>query len=196
MNAPLAGLPSLPVDGTVPAYSARRTARMVELGERRQIEGDPPVLKGIDPLLNGDLLKILDDMGHGDELLLVDRNFPARAAGKPLVQLGEVTAVRAMTAILSVFPLDAFVDQPLARMEVENDPAIVLPTQKAVLELAQAGHELPIDFAVIPRFEFYERAKNVYAIVHVLEEQPYSCFILQKGVVFPPGVSRSTLAAG
>jgi L-fucose mutarotase len=81
-------------------------------------------------------------------------------------------------------------------MEVENDASIVLPTQKAVLELAQSGHELPLDYDVIPRLDFYERAKQAYAIVHVLEDQPYSCFILKKGVVFPAGVSRSALAAG
>lgn len=152
------------------------------------------MLKGIDPILNGDLLKILDDMGHGDELLLVDRNYPAHAAGKPLVTLGEVSAVRAATAILSVFPLDVYLDEPLARMEIEDDASLVSPTQQAVIDLATAGHDGPLGVAVVPRLEFYQRAKNVYAIVHMLEDQPYSCFILTKGVVFPAGVTRDGLA--
>ena len=70
------------------------------------------MLKGIDPLLSGDLLKILDDMGHGDQLLLVDRNYPAAASGKPVIRLGEVGVLRAARAILSVLPLASFIDHP------------------------------------------------------------------------------------
>ncbi|GAA3877329.1 RbsD/FucU family protein [Leifsonia kafniensis] len=142
------------------------------------------MLKGIDPLLNGDLLKILDDMGHGDQLLLVDRNYPAFASGRPVIRLGEATAVRALEAILSVFPLDSYVETPLERMEVDDDPSIVTESQAAVLELARAAHDRPLEFGIIPRLDFYQRAKNAYAIVHILETLPYSCFLLQKGVVF------------
>jgi len=142
------------------------------------------MLKGIDPVLNGDLLKILDDMGHGDQVLLVDRNYPAAAAGKPLVRLGEISVVRALTAILGVFPLDSYVEHPLERMEVDDDPSIVTSTQAQVLELARASHDRPLDYAVVPRLDFYQRARNVYAVVHTLDAQPYGCFILQKGVVF------------
>jgi L-fucose mutarotase len=143
------------------------------------------MLKGIDPLLNGDLLKILDDMGHGDQLLVVDRNYPAHASGKPLVWLGEDSMVRAATAILSVLPLDTFVDRPLARMEVDNDPTIVTPIQQSVLDLAQRDHASPLEYEVIPRLAFYDRAKQVFAVVKTLEDQPYACFILTKGVIFP-----------
>lgn len=142
------------------------------------------MLKGIDPLLSGELLRILDEMGHGDQLLLVDRNYPAQASGKPVVRLGEVTTLRAATAILSVFPLDSFVDTPLERMEVNDDPAVVTESQEAILEVARSVHERPLDFGVIPRVEFYRRAQSAYAVVHTLESAPYSCFVLQKGVVF------------
>jgi L-fucose mutarotase len=128
------------------------------------------MLKGIDPLLNGDLLKILDDMGHGDQLLVVDRNYPAHASGKPLVWLGEDSMVRAATAILSVLPLDTFV---------------VTPIQQSVLDLAQRDHASPLEYEVIPRLAFYDRAKQVFAVVKTLEDQPYACFILTKGVIFP-----------
>ena len=143
------------------------------------------MLKGIDPLLGGELLKILDEMGHGDQLLLVDRNYPAGSAGVPVVRLGEVGVVRAMTAILSVFPLDGFVEHPLERMEVDGDPARTTPQQDAVLELARGAHPLPLEWGVVPRLSFYERARSCYAVVHTLEEQPWGCFILTKGVVFP-----------
>jgi len=144
------------------------------------------MLKGIDPLLSGELLKILDEMGHGDQLLLVDRNYPAAASGKPVVRLGEVGVVRAARAVLSVFPLDSFVERPLERMEVDDDPSIVTPNQTAVLALAREQHDPGLEFGIIPRLEFYERAKQAFAVVHTLESQPYGCFLLQKGVIFEP----------
>lgn len=142
------------------------------------------MLKGIDPLLSGDLLKILDDMGHGDVLMLVDRNYPAAASGKPVVRLGEVTILRAATAILSVFPLDSFIERPLERMEVDNDPHHTTPTQDGLLALARAAEGRPLEYAVVPRLDFYERARSAYAVVHTLDVVPYGCFLLHKGVIF------------
>ncbi len=143
------------------------------------------MLKGIDPLLNGALLRLLDDMGHADQLALVDRNYPAHAAGRPTIQLGEVTLERALRAILSVFPLDTFVPHPLERMEVNDDADVVAPVQARALAVAQEFHPAPLEFGVVPRLEFYERAKGAYAVVHTLEPAPYGCLILTKGVVFP-----------
>ena len=142
------------------------------------------MLKGVDPLLSGDLLRILDDMGHGDQLLLVDRNYPAAASGKPVIRLGEASILRAAQAILSVFPLDSFIAHPLERMEVDDDPAKTTSTQDALLELARASEGRDLDFGVIPRLSFYDRAKAAYAVVHTLDAQPYGCFILHKGVIF------------
>ena len=142
------------------------------------------MLKGVDPLLSGDLLKILDDMGHGDQLLLVDRNYPAAASGKPVVRLGEVTVLRAAQAILSVFPLDSFLEHPLERMEVEDDPAKTTPVQVEMLALASAAEGRQLECGVVPRLDFYGRAKGVYAVVHTLDSVPYGCFILHKGVIF------------
>ena len=142
------------------------------------------MLKGVDPLLSGDLLKILDDMGHGDRLLLVDRNYPASASGKPVVRLGEVSIIRAATAILSVLPLDSFIEHPLERMEVEDDPAKTTPTQDELLMLASAAEGRELDYGVVPRLDFYERAREAYAVVHTLDAVPYGCFILHKGVIF------------
>ncbi len=142
------------------------------------------MLKGIDPLLNGDLLKVLDDMGHGDQLALVDRNYPAVASGRPVVRLGEVTVLRAAEAILSVLPLDSFLEHSLERMEVEDDPVKTTPVQDDMLRLASTAEGRDLDYGVIPRLDFYQRARNVFAVVHTLDTVPYGCFILHKGVVF------------
>ena len=140
------------------------------------------MLKGIDPLLRGELLHVLDDMGHGDQLLVVDRNYPAAASGKPVIHLGEVDIPRAMRGILSVFPLDTFIERPLERMEVNDDPSEFTRVQAEVLEIARAIDNPQLEFGVVPRLNFYERAKSCFAVVHTLESAPYSCFILHKGV--------------
>jgi len=142
------------------------------------------MLKGIDPMLSGELLHVLDTMGHADQLALVDRNYPAVSAGRPVIRLGEVGVVRALSAILSVFPLDSFVERPLERMEVDDDPRIVTENQRLVLQLAGREHGVPLEYGVIPRLDFYTRVREVSVVIHTLEPQPFGCFILQKGVVF------------
>lgn len=142
------------------------------------------MLKGVDPLLSGDLLKVLDDMGHGDQLALVDRNFPAASSGRPVIRLGEVTILRAAEAILSVLPLDSFQPHPLERMEVEEDPVRTTPVQDDLLALAAGLEGRPLEYGVIPRLDFYRRVSGVVAVVHTLDSVPYGCFILHKGVVF------------
>jgi L-fucose mutarotase len=142
------------------------------------------MLKNIDPILTGELLHILNDMGHGDQLMLVDRNYPAFASGVPVVQLGEVGILRAGKALLSVLPLDSFIEFSLERMEVSDDPSIITDTQRSFIELAQEHEGRQVACGVVPRFDFYERARECFAIVQTLETAPYSCFILHKGVVF------------
>lgn len=141
------------------------------------------MLKGIDPLLSGELLRVLDDMGHGDQLALVDRNFPAYQPDRPVIRLGESGSLRALDAILSVMPLDSYVTYPIERMEVKDDPSIILPTQQQVFERAKQIEGWDFQMGVIPRMDFYQRAKGCFAVVHTLETEPYSCFILHKGVI-------------
>jgi L-fucose mutarotase len=144
------------------------------------------MLIGIDPALSGELLKILDEMGHGDQLVVADRNYPVYSAGRPVVRMGDVGVMRTMTAVLSVFPLDTYVEYPLERMEVENDPGLIAPIQQQVLDYVRSKYLPSIEFGLIPRLEFYERARSASAIIHTLEAEPYGCFILTKGVVFDP----------
>src|SRR4051812_21821385 len=140
------------------------------------------MLNGIDPLLSGELLKILDEMGHGDRLVLADRNFPTYTAGLPVVRLSVDTAT-ALDAILSVFPLDTFVDRPFARMGPQDDPEAVNEAQTAVLEVARRRSGRRLEFEAVRRMDFYERANTAFAVVHTLETAPYCDFILTKGVV-------------
>lgn len=146
------------------------------------------MLKGLDPLLSGDVLKVLDDMGHGDQLFVVDRNYPAHAAGRPVLRMGESGAERVIAAVLSVLPLDAFVEHPLERMEVKDDPSLTSGVQDRVLGFARRHHPRPLEYGVVPRFDFYRRAHDAFAVLQTLEPEPYSCFILQKGVVYPEGL--------
>ena len=144
------------------------------------------MLESIDPLLNADLLYVLRAMGHGDDLALVDANFPATsvAGDDPLIRLDGVDVARAGRAILSVMPLDSFVDQPARRMEVVGRPVEELPPvqqeMQRVINEAE-GRDWPM--GSIERFAFYEEAKQAFAVVATGEPRGYGCFLLKKGVI-------------
>lgn len=140
------------------------------------------MLKGIDPLLSGALLKMLDELGHGDQLVIADRNFPSHTQGSPVVHLAIADVVRVFDAVLSVFPLDTFVEQPIERISPADDP-IPNATQTAVLETARRHDGRPLEFQVVPRVDFYARASRAHAVIHTLEAAPYCDFIMTKGVV-------------
>ena len=140
------------------------------------------MLKGIDPLLRGELLHHLSNMGHGEQLAIVDRNFASYRYGCPVVDLGEVGAARVAQAICSVFPLDQFADQPASRMAYDDDPSQTNEAHAGVLA-AVHGQMPGIEFEVVNRPDFYSRMEGVSLIVNTLESAPYACFILQKGVI-------------
>ena len=153
------------------------------------------MLLRIDHALNADLLYVLRAMGHGDELVICDTNFPADSIAQQtvhgtLVRMENVTSARAVRAVLSVMPLDSFVEHPVARMEVVGNPAEVTPVQQEVqaeVDAAarrDAGRDTWL-MGSIERFAFYERAKQAYAVVVTGERRFYGCFILKKGVIPP-----------
>jgi L-fucose mutarotase len=141
------------------------------------------VLKTIDPLLTGSLLSILDRMGHGDVLGVVDRNFPAHRYGAPVIDFRGVDTGAAAAAILSVFPLDGFVDEAVHRMEIDGSPGEITAATERLQEAADAAEGRSITISSVERFAFYDMAKQVYAFVHTGETVPYSCYLLRKGVV-------------
>jgi L-fucose mutarotase len=141
------------------------------------------VLKNIDPLLTGSLLSLLDRMGHGDLLGLVDRNFPAHRYGAPVIDFRGVDTGAAAQAILSVFPLDGFVDEAVHRMEIDGSPEEITAATERLQKAADAAEGRPVTIASVERFAFYEMATPVYAFVQTGETVPYSCYLLRKGVV-------------
>jgi L-fucose mutarotase len=148
------------------------------------------MLKGIDPLLSPELLKLLAEMGHGDEIVLADANFTAvsLAAGKPLVRLPGIDMRRACRAVLSLLPLDAMVERPVAYMQVGGTaPPYRSALQREVVgELAALGHLREPQCEPTERFAFYERVRGAFAIVHTGEMQPWANFIFKKGVISDP----------
>jgi len=148
------------------------------------------MLIGLDPLLDGELLYALRQMGHGDELVVVDTNFPAVSTarkadiGRPIMMSG-VSSARAVEAVLSVMPLDDFVENPAARMEVVGEPATIPPVQQEVQAVVDRalGHHLPMQG--IERHAFYARAATAFAILVAGETRAYGCFVLKKGIVRP-----------
>ncbi|HLS40254.1 MAG TPA: RbsD/FucU domain-containing protein [Ornithinicoccus sp.] len=141
------------------------------------------MLKGIDPLLTGSLLAILDEMGHGDVLGLVDRNFPAYRYEAPVIDLRGADTAAAARAVLQVFPLDSFVEAPVRRMEIDGEPDTVTEATAALSRLAAEAEGREVTIASVERFDFYEQAKGAMAFVQTGETIPYSCYLLQKGVV-------------
>jgi L-fucose mutarotase len=143
------------------------------------------MLKGLDPLLSPDLLMTLRAMGHGDDIVLVDANFPADSMAQRLVRADGLSVTAVLNAVLSVMPLDDFVPEAAWRMEVVGNPDEEQPVFSEI-RAALARHEGPrCRLAALERFAFYERAKTAYAIVATGETRLYGNVILKKGVVRP-----------
>src|SRR5438067_11144355 len=123
------------------------------------------MLKGIDPLLSPDLLHVLAQMGHGDEIALVDRNFPAIALARRLVRLDGCDLPTAARAVLSVLPLDTFVNEPIAAMEVVDTPNEIPEVQQEVFSVARSIEARDINVERVERFAFYDRARQAFAVV-------------------------------
>jgi L-fucose mutarotase len=141
------------------------------------------MLKGIDPLLGPELLAILRAMGHGDEIVLADGNFPSAALAQRLIRADGIDALRMLEAVLSVMPLDDFASAAF-RMAVvgkpKEVPAIAHEFHKL---LRKEGEKRPIE--ALERNAFYERARGAFAIVATGETRLYGNLILKKGVIRP-----------
>ena len=148
------------------------------------------MLKGIDPLLNADILYALRAMGHGDDLIIADTNFPSDSVARQtvlgkLLRIDAVTAGRAAKAILSVMPLDAFVEKPVLRMEIVGKQDEVPPVQAEVQEAIDAAEGRAWPMGSIERFSFYDLARKAYCVIQTGERRFYGCFVFKKGVIPP-----------
>lgn len=147
------------------------------------------MLKNLDPLLNADVLHALRAMGHGDTLVLSDTNFPSDSIARQTVY-GKLLRIdascpRAARAILSVMPLDSFVEHAAYRMEVVGNPKDIQPVQKEVQAEIDKAEGKPWPMGSIERMAFYEHAKKAYCVVTTAETRFYGCFIFTKGVIPP-----------
>ncbi len=148
------------------------------------------MLKGINPLLNADVLHALRAMGHGDDLIIADTNFPSDSVARQtaygkLLRIDTKTAQEAVAAILSVFPLDTFVDDAAARMQVVGKPDEYLPVQREVQGVIDAAEGKSWPMITVERYAFYERAKQAYCVIQTGERRFYGCFAFRKGVIPP-----------
>jgi L-fucose mutarotase len=151
------------------------------------------MLKNIDPLLNADVLYALQAMGHGDRVAICDTNFPADSIARQtafgrLLRIDNVSAARAARAVLSVLPLDSFIDDAAIRMEIVGNPGELPEVQKEVQnEIDRAeGRSWPL--VGVERHAFYEKAKAAYCVIATGERRFYGCFVFSKGVI-PPDVA-------
>jgi L-fucose mutarotase len=145
------------------------------------------MLRNIDPRVTPELLYALACMGHGDEIAIVDTNFPARSScsTRPVVELPGVSAPEAAALILQLMPLDTFVDHPCLRMEVVNDPQRWEPVQHEVQQAIDTHADFKTRLHGIERFEYYARAARSFAVVRTGERRFYGCFLFRFGVLPP-----------
>lgn len=139
------------------------------------------MLKGVDPLLAPPLLLALAEMGHGDRLVVADRNFPAHSYGRSVVELAGVDGVAVLRAVLGVLPVDAFQDPPAWHMQPDDGSrAPSLDPVRDVLHEA-VGREVAV--GDVPRSAFYDLARGAYCVVRTGDTRPYACFAVAKGVL-------------
>ncbi|VAW12167.1 L-fucose mutarotase [hydrothermal vent metagenome] len=148
------------------------------------------MLKSIDPRLNADVLYALRAMGHGDVVVLCDTNFPADSVARRtglgrLLRMEGTTAGEAAAAILSVMPLDGFIDDGAMRMEIIDAPDEIPAVQAEVQGAIDVAEGKSWPMGSVERFAFYKRAKKAYCVIQTGERRFYGCFLFSKGVIPP-----------
>jgi L-fucose mutarotase len=141
------------------------------------------MLKGIPNILSPELLKILMEMGHGDEIVLADGNFPAAANAQRLIRCDGHNVPDLLDAILTLFPLDNFVKQPVSLMDIvpgDNYKPEIWTVYKQIVDKYDSQFA---DFEMVERFKFYNRAQKAYAIIATGEMARYANIILKKGII-------------
>ncbi len=144
------------------------------------------MLKGIPHILSPELLKIIAEMGHGDDLVIGDCNFPSSSTGRVCVRADGVKGIELLDAILTFFPLDSFVEAPVTLMRptpgsIEGEP----PAWAQIREIVNR-HQPGARIGVAERFAFYDLARKAYATVATSEMQYWACMIIKKGVLIQP----------
>ncbi len=141
------------------------------------------MLIGISSLISPELLKVLMEMGHSDEIVLADGNFPAASHAQRLIRADGHGIPELLDAILRLFPLDPYVDKPAALMQVVPGDTVETPIWDTYGQIIEARTGFLAPFEEVERFAFYERAKKAYAVIATGEGALYANLILKKGVI-------------
>jgi L-fucose mutarotase len=141
------------------------------------------MLKGIPKIISPELMKILMEMGHGDEIVISDGNFPAASCAKRLVRCDGHGVPELLESILKFFPLDTLSDKPISLMAVAQDEVVDTTIWEDYKKIVEVYDSKAANFQQLERFKFYERAKNAYAVIATSEAALYANLILKKGVV-------------
>lgn len=142
------------------------------------------MLKTLSVLHTPELLHALASMGHGDDVALVDSNFPAASVAQRLIRLDGAHLAPALEAILQLMPLDTFVDDPARRMMQVHAPDEVPAVQQEAQTIINRAEGREVTLAGVKREDFYALAKKAYAVVYTSEPRGYGCLLLKKGVIF------------
>lgn len=141
------------------------------------------MLRNIDPAISPELLYVLAQMGHGDELVIADRNFPSYRVGQRVVDARGYNAPQMIAAVCSLLPLDVTVDEPVWRMATAEGPDDVPPVHAEVISAVEPYLATGQQVGAIERFAFYDRAASAFAVVVTGEQRPFGDFVLTKGVL-------------
>jgi len=141
------------------------------------------MLKGISTLLSPELLKVLMEMGHGDELVLADGNFPSASMGKRVIRCDGHGVPEILDAVLQLYPLDRYVENPVALMQLVPGDSVETPIWETYRSIVNQYEKQANGIENVERYAFYERAKKAYAVVATGEKALYANIILKKGVV-------------
>ena len=142
-----------------------------------------PLLKNVHPLLGPELLRILRAMGHGDEIAVVDANFPAQSCARRLVRVDGVSATAVLEAIVSVLPIDTYVDYPVNTMQVVGNSHDIPEIVREFREIVAHASARPVRFGTLGRNTFYSKSREAFAIVATGECRLYGNILLTKGVL-------------
>ncbi|MEK4512245.1 L-fucose mutarotase [Paenibacillus sp. FSL K6-2524] len=141
------------------------------------------MLKGISNLISPELIKVLMEMGHSDEIVFADGNFPAASHAQRLVRCDGHGIPELLNAVLPLYPLDTYVDRPVSLMAVTPGDTVETPIWRQYKQIVSDHHPVADVFEEVERFAFYERAKKAYTIVSTGERALYANIILKKGVI-------------
>jgi len=147
------------------------------------------MLRNIDPILTPELLAVLRAMGHGDDIVVVDQNFPAESVAASTIhgtaiRLPGIDAPRVMAAIASVLPIDEVPEHPIRRMGVRDEPENVPEVQQQMYDAITDGTGVEWPMGSVPWGPFDDEARKAYAVIQTGEGRAYGCMMLRKGVIF------------